>query len=446
MKSIFQILICNFLFLILFSLDIHHVRNFSAVYPLCSKTEISYGRYESLFAPLTQSISYDEIDRHFVYGGPGEAVNFTQIWLPYNCSDHRFTNHTLQNCAKVVQQHHNKHHPHHRVDTGRLDIVFIGDSATRSIFCGLTRILSGSELYGPCSNKVCGKEGAAPISYRETFLRFEEDFPPNLRFYFMYFRSLTNTGADTHLYNSIRQLKPYAIIFNTGAWDFDEISRHRPKDVRKTEYCNGTEEETVSLSRVSLTAQAIFSNMSILAKEYHTRLIYRTNHYNNRYGVHCADDRVIQMLQHLPTQNLGAVWEIWDNRNLSYEVWQEQNYDGFHFDRNRVNSYEHHIGHVQFFKKKNWILPGKNNNNNFNLLFYIIISYYYNYVIGILEVSLAQSLLHWLFHSCVGKYYKLEFLGRQQQQQSALLSDNNNHNNNHMNHNNQSSPILLSES
>ena len=37
-----------------------------------------------------------------------------------------------------------------------IQIVFMGDSALRGIFCGITRLLSGSEIYGPCINTVCG--------------------------------------------------------------------------------------------------------------------------------------------------------------------------------------------------------------------------------------------------------------------------------------------------
>ena len=78
------------------------------------------------------------------------ALHYTQIWIPHNCSYHRFTNETIQRCVDIIKKKKKKK------EEDSVHIIFMGDSALRGIFCGLTRILSGSEIYGPCINTVCG--------------------------------------------------------------------------------------------------------------------------------------------------------------------------------------------------------------------------------------------------------------------------------------------------
>jgi hypothetical protein len=55
------------------------------------------------------------------------------------------------------------------------------------------------------------------------------------------------------------------------------------------------------------------------------RAIYRSSHYNTRFGLNCADDRVQVMLN-------STEWEWWDNRRLSADVWRTQNWNSVHFE------------------------------------------------------------------------------------------------------------------
>ena len=43
----------------------------------------------------------------------------------------------------------------HLTSKWRIAIIQSGDSATRGLFCGITRIISGSEIYDPCQNAEC---------------------------------------------------------------------------------------------------------------------------------------------------------------------------------------------------------------------------------------------------------------------------------------------------
>jgi hypothetical protein len=96
------------------------------------------------------------------------------------------------------------------------------------------------------------------------------------------------------------------------------------------------------------------------------RAIFRGNHYNARFGVNCADDRLIQMLN-------GTGWEWWDNRRISQDVWRTQSSDGFHFDRWNDHSVAQHVAHREAELASGREAP------------------------GMLEMQFAQSLLHRLF-------------------------------------------------
>jgi hypothetical protein len=45
---------------------------------------------------------------------------------------------------------------------GKVHITVVGDSGTRGILCGIVRILSGSELFVPCDNHICGQSESVP--------------------------------------------------------------------------------------------------------------------------------------------------------------------------------------------------------------------------------------------------------------------------------------------
>ena len=111
------------------------------------------------------------------------------------------------------------------------------------------------------------------------------------------------------------------------------------------------------------------TSLSKFGNESKVRLIYRNNQYNSRFGALCADEEFERLLQ-------NTQWEIWDNRAISKDVWQNQSYDGFHFDW-PVMTYT-----VEDHAKYNAIHQAK-----------------FSQAPGMLAMQLAHSLLNNLFHS-----------------------------------------------
>lgn len=350
------------------------VRDSFSALPLCDINSINDGRWFDWNFPLQPKVNLSDVLPRFFYSDINEALNFSQIWLPNNCSYHRFTNKTLNECLAFIQLRKPE-------APKRFQIVFVGDSGTRSVYCGLTRLLTGSEFSGGCENDVCGYSHKGPVSYRQVHQMNHVDFTSSLRMTFIYFKSMLDPLAESTLRNAI-SIKPNVLVLNTGAWDFDSISRQAAASnstLRHNEYCQNPDSEKVAQNRASAPVKRIFEVITKQAEENRVRLIYRTNHYNSRFGVHCADDFVIDYLRKLKS------WTIWSNREVSRDVWKEQNYDGFHFDRHRVHTPKHNVAHMGFFHSKKWIYPGQ------------------------LEIQLAQTLLHTIFHDdCVQHFYDRE--------------------------------------
>ena len=90
------------------------------------------------------------------------------------------------------------------------------------------------------------------------------------------------------LYDTVKS-KPFAIVFNTGIWDYDNIARaHRGKEA--AEYCDSNSTQDIAEKRASPSVNKTMWEIGDLAKQLGVRVIYRNSHYNIRYGVHCADD------------------------------------------------------------------------------------------------------------------------------------------------------------
>lgn len=97
-----------------------------------------------------------DIDAHFLHpNGPGEALQFDDLWLPKHCSYLRFTNASLERCVDHEISKGAQSTMSGKTDK-RVHLVFLGDSALRGVVCGLSRILSGSEVFGPSHNSICG--------------------------------------------------------------------------------------------------------------------------------------------------------------------------------------------------------------------------------------------------------------------------------------------------
>ena len=107
-----------------------------------------------------------ELLKHFVGGSPVEALWFHKVWVPTKCSYHRFTSKSAENC---VYHMIDNNHIRNSSSNNSVNILFIGDSSVRGIVCGITRILSGSEVYGPCINPICGgnKNWTEPVGYKK---------------------------------------------------------------------------------------------------------------------------------------------------------------------------------------------------------------------------------------------------------------------------------------
>jgi len=169
---------------------------------------------------------------------------------------------------------------------------------------------------------------------------------------------------------------PDFVIANTGVWDFDDVARkHRGEDAQ--DYCENEVMKEIARTRASPEVNKTLWDLSDIAKRQNVTLIYRNNHYNNRYGPHCADDLVEELM-------VGSAWEVWDNKRISQKVWKEQTWDGFHFERIYTNTIEQH---------KQLADTGT---------FYNIYGYWMTWHhAGALEIQLAQSLLQRIFNVCL---------------------------------------------
>ena len=336
---------------------------FGAKLPLCEHGKDTYGKWVRMEDVKTIPNHEEYINSHFLGGGPGEAANFSQIWIPDNCAVHRFTQNSTEAMVLATLKKMKQDTP--------LRIIFLGDSATRGLYCGITRILSGSEHFGPCSNAVCGTTGTNPVTHKHTHKLYDEPFGPNLTLSYMYIKSLSDRFTNWMVEGNIGK-KPYALVLNTGAWDFDHVARKHMNEIAGAE-CDQQESKKVSLDRISPNVVANFKEYGGLAKSLGVRAIYRNNHYNSRFGALCADIRLERAIQ-------NTSWEIWDNRRISIDIWQNSTYDGFHFDRHNVHTPTHHAQIMALDRELGKDVPGA------------------------LEIQLAQSLLFNLFRDVLPEY------------------------------------------
>jgi len=211
------------------------------------------------------------------------------------------------------------------------------------------------------------------MGHKKTHGLEDVTFGPDLTFTFMYVKSLTDKYANWMVEGNINK-KPYALVLNTGAWDFDHISRPR-QHIKATPECGPEQPEDLRVSylRASPTIIANLKEYGELARSQGVRATYRNNHFNYRFGALCADAQIETALQ-------NTSWEVWDNRRMSRDVWEKETYDGFHFDRHRVHTVEHHQQLISLNKELGKDMPGA------------------------LEIELAQSLLFHLFHEEVQSY------------------------------------------
>jgi hypothetical protein len=338
--------------------------------PPCGLYKDTYGSWKSTKGIDKNPMAKKEIEQHFYHGGPGESTKFSNVWLPTGCSYHRFTKETLHKCSEHLINDsilNNK-----ELTENRTEIVFLGDSATRGVFCGICRLFGGSEWIGPLKeNGACGGGGYGNPASSSKYGQFENVDFDNIRLTFVYIKTYYIRHFDWILEWSVTNVKPYAVIVNTGAWDFDEIARTAYLENETAPlYCTTDATRLVEESRNTPFVNDTFRGLGRDALNNNIRVIYRNNHFNKRFGVYCADEKFEKMID-------GSNWEIWDNRRISKDNWRKQDWDGFHFDRHKIYSVEQHLSNIFYYNDTAQDFPGE------------------------LEMQLAQSLLNSVFHDCL---------------------------------------------
>lgn len=346
--------------------------------------------YEDTYGAWVATEEVTNTNASFYGGdGPGYALLYDKIWIPHGCAYHRFTNATLHQCAayQLAKRRDQKNATNTLIKSKKMkkksnfhDSVFeinlMGDSALRGITCGITRILTGNEYEGPCDNVVCGGTGYLhPLSAGNAFGHpFSITFASIVKITFTYVKTFVFQHFDWLLEWEVEVNQPNVLVMNTGAWDFDTIAREmETRGVIATDKCMYPNQTQVSHQRASqFVNDTIVHELGGIATENDVRLIYRGNHFNKRFGPSCADDELVGMLR-AP----DSAWEVWDNMNISRDVWQQQTWDGFHFDRHQIHSVEQHLYNVADWKSKGRETPGA------------------------LEMQFAQSLLNAIFHDCL---------------------------------------------
>ena len=190
---------------------LEQVPNVSSHFHACEKYGDTYGEWRDSAAIQNNTETFSLFEKHFFGGGSGEALQFTQVWVPNNCSYHRFTNATIHKCVDYIMK--NKLGS---LTEDKVRIIFLGDSAMRGIFCGLGRILSGSEVYGPNINVVCG---GGPYGNPVTASRYGQYFDVDygqLTLTFIYIKNFDTRHLDWTIEYAITVNKPFAVVLNTG--------------------------------------------------------------------------------------------------------------------------------------------------------------------------------------------------------------------------------------
>jgi hypothetical protein len=219
---------------------------------------------------------------------------------------------------------------------------------------GLLRVLAGSEVFGPCLNKICGFADIAP-PWHENLLQHNHVEFKDLIISFVYIKSLTDALTRADIASTVADTASrqssilYAVVLNTGAWDFDFIARKHKGTIAADE-CSSKETMNISQSRASPAINESMWELSCEASLLNIRLVYRNNHHNARFGTKCADDDFQLMLR-------GSAWEIWDNRRLSDGIWMKQVWDGFHFDRHEINLVIDHKAQRDFYALQRYDSP-----------------------------------------------------------------------------------------
>lgn len=319
---------------------------------------------------------------------------YRRLWIPSSCRYHRFTKTSMQHYLKQrISIYHNStavHQPAHTHTRPKpnqkvshqptkkktmTNVAFFGDSVLRGIYCGINRIISGDEIFGPSLDHICGgiipvgkRRRNAPITFSSEGKVFQGVQIPGLfNTTFTYIKYMHNkANVSSAFFNTVTErgsldtikmvidqaaadaaTKIDTVVVGSGAWDF-----HMP-EIRAAQkglghcikpYTNATnvchdgfhtQHEKI---RTNDDMVEFIHELSDVCRNHSIQLIYKNNHHNCRFGVNCADDKVHSMLV-FP----GSKWEVWDTRRVSKQHWRDQTWDGLHFDRQIAHSVKDHL-------------------------------------------------------------------------------------------------------
>jgi len=334
---------------------------------------------------------------------------YRRMWIPSNCRYHRFTKESMQYYLRKRSRLHGDSgsmprgseqptnaHTHTHAHNGAhintqskanekvfyqpmkkktmTNVAFFGDSVLRGVYCGINRIISGDEIFGPSIDAICGGNITEGKRGRQTPLTFSSEgkvtqgvsIPGLFNTSFTYVRYFNNAvNISSPMFGSITErgtldtikmavdqtaadisTKLDAIVVSSGAWDF-HVPHIRAEQKGRGHctrpYTNATAgcfddfHARQAEIRNSDTIEFIHE-LSEVCRRHKIQLIYKNNHYNCRFGVTCADE-VVEQTMHFP----GSQWKIWDTRNVSVQHWRDQTWDGLHFDRQVAHSVKDHL-------------------------------------------------------------------------------------------------------
>jgi hypothetical protein len=347
--------------------------------------------------PIRAFVNSQAYYQQRVYHGYGDkqqnpylALTFSRVFIPGDCWMFRL------NHAGVLQA---------ATDTKKITgkpvhLLLLGDSATRGVFCGLARIMAGSETLGPNDNEVCGRRAdTARVGPQQALRHYSLTYGGGaFTLHFGYVMSLGAKREVQTLVETIAKTVPLThVVLNTGAYDFDSVSRKfefpgpYPFE-HSTSVCYNDEYKAVGAARDNAEAKSELEGIAAAVPT--ARMLWRSNHHNARFGVRCADDALLKSIKH--DEKLSSRWSVWDNRGLSHEHWRDQTSDGFHFDRDWLHA---SLQHQQYLD----IAPGATGPPEMQHL-KATDSMHYTRHVGELEQALVQSLLHRVFHPALAAH------------------------------------------
>lgn len=357
-----------------------------AVLRLCEPTELAIGEWVDIQDVRNGGQKEISFLEHFFgidgqAASPGQALDFSQVWVPKECAYHRFTNETLLHVINQVLSNEEWRSKQKRKD--QVIFAFVGDSLIRGLICSVARVIAGNETHGPLENPICG--GATSSFMQSTNIGvYPQFYDGKLALHFNFQKSLIHRKfdkADWVMEFELTEFRPYALVWGSGAWDFENLHEkynHLKAQDNHSEYCVSQGSKEIAEQRASPFVNETMRFLGHLAEESSTKAVYKNMHVNLRYGARCSDDSVLEMLADPP----GSGWELFDSFNISITSFKNQLLDGFHIDRRFSATVEQHEQERQKWLHKNGQYPGQ------------------------LEMQMAHNFLHQMFWEYIKPFHQ----------------------------------------